>query len=152
MPDRVIMHSDLNSFYASVECRDNPQIADKPVAVCGDSEQRHGIILAKNMKAKEFGVKTGESILEAKKKCPHLITVTANFEKYRAVADRVREIYYDYTDMIEPFGIDECWLDVTASVKMFGGAEHIAEEIRRRVKEELGVTVSIGVSFNKIFA
>lgn len=152
MADRVILHSDLNCFYASVECRDNPQIADKPVAVCGDAEQRHGIILAKNMVAKSYGISTGESILEAKKKCRNLITITANFEKYRAVAQSVREIYYNYTDLIEPFGIDECWLDVTASIKLFGSAENIAEDIRRRVKEEIGVTVSIGVSFNKIFA
>jgi len=150
--DRVILHSDLNSFYASVECRDDPQIADKPVAVTGDAELRHGIILTKNQIAKEYGVKTGETIFEAKKKCPALITVKANFNKYIEVSEQVRRIYYDYTDYIEPFGLDECWLDVTASLKMFGGAENIAEQIRRRIKEEVGVTVSIGVSFNKIFA
>lgn len=150
--DRVILHSDLNSFFASVECRDNPLLADKPMAVCGDEEKRHGVILAKNIHAKKYGIITGESVVEAKRKCPQLVTVKASHGKYKEASDRVKDIYCRYTDLVEPFGIDECWLDVTDSLKLFGGVEAIAEEIRRAVKDEVGVTVSIGVSFNKVFA
>lgn len=148
----VILHSDLNNFYASVECLYNPDLKGKPVAVCGDGELRHGIVLAKNMIAKSFGVKTGEQIWVAKNKCPGLVTIKANFDRYLDFSKKVRNIYSEYTDRIESFGIDECWLDITGSVNLFGGAENIVETIRSRIKSELGVTVSIGVSFNKIFA
>ena len=150
--ERIILHSDLNNFYASVECRDNPKIREKPVAVSGNPKNRHGIVLAKNMKAKKSGVKTGDTIWEAMQKCPEIIFVSPRFDRYIELSKVVREIYYDYTDMIEPFGIDECWLDVTRSIPLFPSGEYIAEDIRRRVKEEVGLTVSIGVSFNKIFA
>lgn len=150
--DRIILHSDLNNFYASVECRDNEEIRNSPVAVSGNPENRHGIVLAKNMLAKKKGVKTGDTMWEAMQKCPEIIFVPPRFDRYIEISKTVRSIYYDYTDLIEPFGIDECWLDVTDSVPLFKSGESIAEEIRQRVKEEIGVTVSIGVSFNKIFA
>ncbi|MEZ0537728.1 DNA polymerase IV [Caldicellulosiruptoraceae bacterium PP1] len=150
--DRVILHCDLNNFYASVECLYNPEIRDKPVAVCGDPDLRHGIVLAKNNIAKKYGIKTGEVIWQAKKKCSPLVVVKPNYSLYLRFSKEAREIYNDYTDKIESFGIDECWLDVTESAKVFGSGEKIANEIRQRVKDELGITVSIGVSFNKIFA
>lgn len=150
--ERVILHSDLNSFYASVECMKNPEIRDKPVAVGGSVEQRHGIILTKNLIAKGYGVKTGEAIWQAKKKCPGLIVVPPDYKTYLYFSSEARRIYGCYTDLIEAFGIDECWLDVTESCKLFGNGEHIANEIRRRMKEELGITSSVGVSYNKIFA
>lgn len=147
--DRVILHSDLNSFYASVECLYHPELRNKPVAVGGDPEERHGIILAKNDLAKKCGVKTGEALWEARQKCPDIVIVPPNFPLYLKFSKMARNIYADYTDKVEPYGIDECWLDVTGCQKR--GVE-IAEEIRHRIKFEMGVTVSIGVSFNKIFA
>jgi len=149
---RVILHSDLNSFYASVECMRNPEIRDKPVAVGGSAEKRHGIILTKNLIAKGYGVKTGEAIWQAKQKCPDLIVVNPDYKTYLYFSSEARKIYSRYTDLIESFGIDECWLDVTESCKLFGNGEYIADEIRRRMKEELGITSSVGVSYNKIFA
>lgn len=150
--DRVILHSDCNSFYASVECALHPELKEKPVAVCGDIELRHGIILTKNEAAKKFKIKTGEPIWQAKQKCPSLVLIKANFSTYLEFSKRVKKIYLDYTDNVESFGIDEAWLDVTDSRFLFGDGEKIAWEINRRVREELGITVSIGLSFNKIFA
>lgn len=150
--ERVILHSDLNNFYASVECVLNPELKDKYVAVCGNREDRHGIVLAKNMKAKLKGVKTGETIWEAERKCPGLMVVPPQYEWYVKYSKAVREIYYRYTDKSEPFGMDECWLDVTGSRRLFGDGERIAHMIREDVKRETGLTVSVGVSFNKIFA
>lgn len=147
--DRIILHSDCNSFYASVECLHRPEIRDKPVAVGGDVEQRHGIILAKNEFAKKYGIKTGEALWQAKQKCPDLVIVPPRFELYQRFSRLCHKIYLDYTDKVEPFGLDECWLDVTA--KNANGV-NIAHEIRERIKYELGITVSIGVSYNKIFA
>ena len=149
---RSIIHVDMNNFYASVECLYRPEIRHLAVAVAGDPLNRHGIILAKNMIAKKMGVKTGEAIWEAKQKAPGLITVPPDFQKYLRFSRLAREILYDYTDQIESFGLDENWADITASLGIFGSPEAIAEDIRQRVKDELGVTVSIGVSFNKIFA
>lgn len=145
------MHSDLNNFYATVEKKLYPELAGKPIAVCGDKEARHGIVLAKSEEAKKFGVKTGDVIWEAQRKCPGLVIRPARFSEYVRWSRAVRDIYARYTDLIEPFGIDECWLDVTHS-KIFGSGEQIAERIRGEVKEELGLTVSVGVSFNKVFA
>ena len=147
--DRIILHSDCNSFYASVECLHRPEIRDKPVAVGGDVEQRHGIILAKNELAKRYNIKTGEALWQARQKCPDLVIVPPRFELYQRFSKLCHEIYLDYTDQVEPFGLDECWLDVTVA-----GADgvKIAHEIRERIKYELGITVSIGVSYNKIFA
>ena len=147
------MHSDLNNFYASVECLRNPEIRDKPVVVVGSKEDRHGIVLAKNMIAKRAGVKTGDVYWEARQKCGNtLVEVQADFAEYLKVSKEVRKIYEDYTDRIEAYGIDECWLDVTASLNLFGSGVQIANTIRERVKKEIGITVSVGVSWNKIFA
>lgn len=149
---RTILHSDCNGFFASVECLYNPEIRDKPVAVCGDKDKRHGIILAKNEIAKKFNVKTGEAIWQAQQKCPELVTASAHYDRYIRFSKLCRKIYADYTDNIEPFGLDEAWLDVTGSTALYGSGEEIAQEIRHRIKAELGITVSIGVSYNKIFA
>ena len=149
---RTILHIDMNNFYASVECLYRPEIRDFPVAVAGDPLNRHGIILAKNMLAKKLGVKTGEAIWQAKLKAPNLVTVPPDFRKYLKFSRLARQILYDYTDQIEPFGIDENWIDVTGSKLLCGDGSEIANSIRQRIKEELGITVSIGVSFNKIFA
>lgn len=130
----------------------NPELKDKAVIVCGSKEDRHGIVLAKSEKAKKFGIKTGDVYWQAKQKCPDVIELPADFGAYLVVSKKVRKIYERYTDKIESFGIDECWLDVTDSVKLFGSGENIAEKIREKVKKEIGVTVSIGVSWNKIFA
>lgn len=149
---RTILHSDLNNFYASVELLKRPELKGSPVAVCGSVENRHGIVLAKNMIAKAAGVKTGETVWQAERKCPGLVRLPVDFPSYHRVSARVRQIYQRYTDRVEPFGIDECWLDVTESVRLFGGGTAIAEEIRAAVKAEIGVTVSVGVSWNKVFA
>lgn len=147
------MHSDLNNFYASVECLRHPDIREKPVVVVGSKEDRHGIVLAKNMIAKRAGVQTGDVYWEARQKCGNtLIEVQADFAEYLKVSKEVHKIYEDYTDRIEAYGIDECWLDVTASLNLFGSGVQIAHTIRERVKKEIGITVSVGVSWNKIFA
>ena len=150
--DRVILHSDCNSFFASCECILAPELSKVPMAVCGDPENRHGIILAKNELAKGYGVKTAETIYQARRKCPELVLVRSHHGFYEEISEKCNAIYRDYTDMVEPFGIDESWLDVTGSRKLFGEGEEIAERIRRRFKEEIGITCSIGVSFNKPFA
>lgn len=150
--DRAILHSDLNSFYASVETMLNPTLRDKAIAVCGSTEDRHGIVLAKSEKAKKAGIKTGMVNWEARQKCPGLIMVPPQYEQYLKYSRLTREIYQRYTDQVEPYGMDECWLDVTGSLGVCGSALSIAEEIRRTTREELGLTVSIGVSYNKIFA
>ncbi|MBR2489424.1 MAG: DNA polymerase IV [Clostridia bacterium] len=152
MKERIILHCDLNNFFASVSLLFNPTLKGFPVAVCGDKENRHGIVLAKNELAKSFGVKTAEAIFEAKAKCPELITLPPIYEKYEEYSRKAHEIYERYTDMIEPFGIDECWLDVTGSTVLFGNGETIANKIRADIKKELGITASVGVSFNKVFA
>lgn len=150
---RTVLHSDLNNFYASVECLRHPEIREKPVVVVGNKEDRHGIVLAKNMIAKKAGVKTGDVYWEARQKCGNtLVEVQADFGEYLKVSKEVRKIYEDYTDRIEAYGIDECWLDVTASLKLFGSGVQIANTIRERVKKQIGITVSVGVSWNKIFA
>lgn len=150
--DRVILHCDMNNFYASVELLSRPDLKDVPVAVCGDPEGRHGIILAKNQLAKAAGVVTAETVWQAKKKCPSLQFVRPHHDKYKEYSDRINKIYLEYTDMVEPFSIDESWLDVTASQKLFGSGRQIADTIRERIKSELGLTLSVGVSYNKIFA
>lgn len=149
---RTILHVDMNNFYASVECLYRPEIRHLPVAVAGDPANRHGIILAKNMLAKKLGVKTGEAIWQAQLKAPHLVTVPPDFRKYLKFSRLARKILYDYTDQVEPFGIDENWIDVSGSAALFGDGSSIANSIRLRIREELGITVSIGVSFNKVFA
>lgn len=150
--ERSILHCDLNNFYASVECMLHPEIRGYPVAVCGRTEERHGIVLAKNYLAKDYGVKTGESVMEAKSKCRGLVMVNPHYREYMKYSRIVREIYKSYSDLVEPYGMDENWVDVTGSVRWFGSGEKIANEIRERVKRETGLTISVGVSFNKIFA
>ena len=150
--ERVILHSDMNNFYASVECLYQPWIRNKPVAVCGDAQARHGIVLAKNNIAKRYHIQTGEAIWEAKQKCGDLVVVPPNYEKYIHFSNVAREIYAEYSDRVESFGLDECWLDCTESTGLFGDGKAIADKIRRRIKYELGVTNSVGVSFNKVFA
>lgn len=150
--DRVILHSDMNNFYASVECMLNPALHGRPVAVAGDPEQRHGIVLAKNQQAKLCGVQTGNPLWLARRLCPDIVFVPPHMDLYVEYAHAAREIYYAYTSQVEPFGLDECWLDVTGSAGLFGDGRTVADEIRARIKRELGVSVSIGVSFNKVFA
>ena len=151
--DRVIFHCDCNSFFASVELLSHPELRDRPVAVCGDPRSRHGIILAKNEPAKAFGVKTAETIWQAKKKCPDLVLLPSHHGLYEVYSKKVNAIYERFTDLVEPFGIDESWLDVTGTLHLFGGDPvAMADRIRNTVREELGLTISVGVSFNKVFA
>ncbi len=150
--ERVILHSDCNSFYASCECLLNPQLKNVPMAVCGNPENRHGIILAKNELAKKYEIKTAETIYQALRKCPQLVLVRSHHSFYEEISKKCNDIYKEYTDMVESFGIDESWLDVTGSQKLFGSGKEIADIIRRRFKEEIGITCSVGVSFNKTIA
>lgn len=150
--NKIILHCDLNNFFASVECLDHPELDGLPVAVCGSIEDRHGIILAKNEAAKKYGIKTAEVVWQAQMKCKDLILLPPNMDKYIHFSKMARDIYAQYTDLIEPFGIDECWLDVTGSTMLFGSGEEIANKIREHIKRELKLTISVGVSFNKIFA
>ena len=153
MKDRVILHCDCNAFFASVETLLDPTLRDVPMAVTGDPEQRHGIILAKNERAKAFGVKTAETIREAKAKCPALVCVLPHYDEYHRVSREINRIYLDYTDLVDPFGIDESFLDVTGSLRLFGfSPREFADTIRERVKREIGVTISVGVSFCRVFA
>lgn len=149
---KTILHCDLNNFFASVECKNKPWLRNMPIAVCGREDERKGIVLAKNDIAKKFGVKTGDTRWEAKSKCKNIIFVPSHYNEYKKYSKLVYDIYTRFTDKIEPFGIDECWLDVTDSIKIFGSGEEIAYKIKETVKEELGLKISVGVSFNKIFA
>lgn len=148
----MILHCDINNFYASVEIALNPELLGKPIAVCGSVQDRQGIVLAKSQVAKEAGIQTGDVVWQARKKCADLIVVPPRFDDYAIYSKKAQEIYYRYTDMVEPFGLDECWLDVTLSQKLFGNGEEIAQKIKNDIKNELEITISIGVSFNKIFA
>ena len=148
--ERQILHIDCNKFYASVECFLHPELRDKPVAVGGDEESRHGIILTKNEIASKYGLTVGEPIWKAKQKCRNLIIVTPNFPTYIEFSKKVRSILEDYTDLIEPFGLDESWIDVSGD--WFKNGREIGFEIKERVRKEVGITVSVGVSYNKIFA
>ena len=151
--ERVIFHCDLNSFYASVELLSHPELRHLPVAVCGDPNSRHGIILAKNEPAKAFQVKTAETIWQARRKCPDLVLLPAHHGVYRQFSRKVNALYQEYTDLVEPFGIDESWLDVTGTLHLFGGdARALADRLREEVRGRFGLTISVGVSFNKVFA
>ena len=152
MKERVIFHCDANSFYASVEVALNPEYKGKPVAVTGNPEKRTGIILTKNVEAKKFGVETGEAIWQAKQKCPQLICLPPHHKVYEEYSQKLRAIYEKYTDRVESFGIDECWLDMTGTLKFFGDAKTVADKIRQEVRETLGITISVGVSFGKLLA
>lgn len=168
--ERIVIHADLNNFYASVERKLRPELIGKPVAVCGNREERRGIVLAKSEEAKRCGIKTGDTVWQAQRKCPNLVVVPPRFEEYMRVSRMVKAIYARYTDLIESYGIDECWLDLTRSTRILpsfspktveeGGVSYFTDEylrflgdfIRNTVREELGITVSCGVSFNKAFA
>ena len=152
MNERVILHSDMNCFYASVEMLHHPEFAGMPLAVGGDPEARHGIVLTANYIAKKKGVKTGMALWQAKQVCPEIIFVPPRMDLYLRFSQMAREIYSEYTDKIEPYGIDEAWLDVSGSGNLKGSGMTIAREISHRIKYELGVTVSIGISWNKIYA
>lgn len=152
MKDRLILHSDLNNFYASVECALNPELRDVPLAVAGNPERRHGVVLAKNAIAKKAGVKTGDVIWEAEAKCPGLKIVPPHFDLYTRYSNRIFELYTRFTSQVEPFGPDECWLDCTGSTRLFGDGEEIAKRILAEVKKETFLTVSVGVSFSKPLA
>ena len=150
---RVILHSDMNSFYASVEQAEQPRLRGRPVVVGGNEQTRHGIVLAASYEAKRFGVRTAQALWEARRACPEAIIVPPHYELYHHYSHLARDIYYDYTNLVEPFGPDECWLDVTRSLYLAGGEISIvAREISERVRQELGLSVSVGVSWNKIFA
>lgn len=149
---RVILHADLNSFYANVECLYRPALWHRPVVVCGDPQSRRGIILAKNEPAKRFGIKTGEAIWQARAKCPGLVCLKADYPRYLQYSRLMRGLLGEYSDQVEPFGLDEAWIDVSGSVGIFGDGPAMADQIRRRVHRELGLYCSVGVSFNKIFA
>lgn len=150
--ERTILHCDCNSFYASVECVLRPELKNVPMAVGGDEEKRHGIILAKNELAKKYNILTAETIWQAKRKCPELVVVPPHHELYYKYSKQVKDIYCRYTDYVESFGLDEAWLDVTESRRLFGNGVTIANELRRIVREETGLTISVGVSFCKVFA
>lgn len=153
MDNRVILHSDANCFYAAVEMLRNPRLRDIPMVVGGSAESRHGIILTANYVAKRKAkIKVGMAIWEAKQVCPDLVVVPPNYEDYLHFSKELQAIYSEYTDLVEPFGLDESWLDVTGSTKLFGSGIKIALDISKRVKRELGLTLSIGVSWNKIYA
>ena len=149
---RHILHVDQNCFYAAVEMQRHPELRDSPLAVCGSQEERHGIVLTANYIAKPFGIKTGMAIWQARQRCPNLVILPPDMDEYIRFSRMAREIYEDYTDQIEPFGLDESWLDVTGSVGLFGDSMAIAREISDRIKFELGITASIGVANNKITA
>ena len=149
---RTILHCDLNNFYASVEQKLHPEYDGMPLAVCGNPEARHGIVLAKNQLAKKAGVQTGETLWSAKQKCPDIVFVPPHFDEYVKYSKQVFEIYTTYTDRVESFGIDECWLDVTGCERLFGTGEQIANQLRQKVKEKTGLTISVGVSFTKTLA
>ncbi len=149
---RIILHCDCNSFFASVETVLNPEYRFVPMAVCGSTEDRHGIVLAKNDLAKGFGIATADTVYSAKQACPNLVIADPHYDVYCDFSKKVNAIYAEYTDLVEPFGIDESWLDVTASQRIFGSGYEIATEIKERIKKEIGITVSVGVSFNKVFA
>ena len=151
--NRVILHSDMNSFYASVEQAEDPSLRGKPVVVAGKEELRHGIVLTKSIEAKRYGIQTAEALWQARAKCPDLIVLPPRYRLYRHYSEMARAIYYQYSDLVEPFGLDESWIDLTGTLALHGGdAMVVAREISERIKAELGCTVSIGISWNKIFA
>jgi DNA polymerase-4 len=152
MAARTILHADINNFYASVEMLHYPKLRGHPVAVGGSEEQRHGIVLAKNYEAKAYGIQVGQALWEARQMCPGLIIVPPDYSKYLRYGRAFRSMLKDYSDMVEPFGLDESWADVTGSLALHGSGEAIANKLRERAKFELGITISVGVSFNKIFA
>lgn len=149
---KIILHCDLNNFFASAALIKNPTLRGLPIAVCGDEKKRHGIVLAKNNIAKSYGISTAETVWEARRKCPNLVILSPDYKLYKKISLEAHKIYLDYSDKVEPFGIDECWIDISNMGTDFKTGEITANEIRSRIKRELGVTISVGVSFNKTFA
>ncbi len=152
MGERTVLHVDMNNFYASVECLHDPALRGRPVAVGGSAEERHGIILAKNNEAKAYGIQTGEALWQAREKCGELVIVPPHYDRYIRFSRMAGAIYGEYTDRIEPFGLDEAWLDISGGGTRQGSGREVADEIRQRIRDELGITASVGVSFNKVFA
>ncbi len=152
MEQRTVLHCDLNNYFASVESIGHPEYTAVPMAVCGSVEERHGIVLAKNEKAKALGIKTAMTVVEAQRICPDLLMLPPHYDRYMEYSRKVQEVYRRYTDQVEPFGIDECWLDVTGSTLLFGSGVEIARAISRQVEETFGLTISVGVSFCKVMA
>ena len=152
MSHRWIFHIDINHCYAQIEEMRYPKLREVPMAVGGHEEKRHGIILTKNDMAKKYGVRTGESLREAKEKCPDLLIIPPDYKAYIYYTGQVKKIFYEYSDHVESFGMDEAWIDYTDSMKLFGDPVRTAKEIQKRVLEEIGLTVSVGVSWNKVFA
>lgn len=152
MQERIILHCDLNNYFASVETIGHPEYKSVPMAVCGSQKERHGIVLAKNELAKKAGIKTAMTVVDAKRLCPELVMVPPHYDNYIAYSKKVQEVYAKVTDRVEPFGIDECWLDVTGSTRLFGSGEEIANRLREEIKERLGLTISVGVSFCKVMS
>ncbi len=150
--ERVVLHCDANSFYASVECVFHPEWRGKPMAVCGNAEIRHGIVLASTREAKQYGIKTGMVTWQAKQLCPSLIVSPPHSTLYTQFSNRLRDIYNDYTDRVEPYGLDECWLDVSDPNSTMEDGTRLANHLRERIRKEMGITISAGVSFNKPFA
>ncbi|GHU79263.1 hypothetical protein AGMMS49992_31010 [Clostridia bacterium] len=152
MAERTILHSDLNNCYASIEMMYYPKLRGHPMAVGGDVEERHGIILARNYEARAYDIKVGQALWQARSLCPGLIIVSPHYDRYIRFSRMFREILSDYSDQVQAFGLDEAWSDATGSIHKYGSGKAIADEIRERVKDEMGVTASVGVSYNKIFA
>ena len=152
-PSRLIFHCDCNNFFASCECLERPELKDVPMAVAGDPENRLGVVVAKNELAKKYGVKTTDTVWQARKKCPDIVFVPPRHHFYREISNQVNDIYHEYTDYVEPASIDESYLDMTGAPGFYGlSPRQLADELRRRVREEIGITISVGVSFNKVFA
>ena len=150
---RLIFHCDCNNFFASCECLDHPELKSVPLAVAGDPENRVGVVVAKNDLAKKYGVKTTDTVWQAKRKCPDLVFVPPRHHLYKEISNRINDIYHEYTEYVEPASIDESYLDMTGAPDFYGmTAREMADALRDRIRTEIGVTISVGVSFNKIFA
>ena len=153
MPERLIFHCDCNNFFASCECLERPELKHVPMAVAGDPENRVGIVVAKNEIAKQYGVKTTDTVWQARKKCPEIVFVPPRHRLYIEVSDRVNAIYRDYSDFVEPASIDESYIDLTGTLDYYNmTARELADSIRARIREEIKITISVGVAGNKIFA
>lgn len=150
--ERVILHVDANCFYASVECLYHPELQGRPVAVCGDPAARHGIVLTANYPAKRMGIRVGQAVWQARQLCPALIVLAPHYELYLDFSQKMRRMWEDYSDRTEPFGLDESWIDLTERGMTLEKGAAVADGIRARVRKELGITVSVGVADNKVFA
>ncbi len=151
--DPIILHCDLNNFYASVECLERPELRDVPLVVGGDETKRRGVVVAKNQIAKELGIKTGDTVFQARRICPEIVVLRSNIEKYLQYSKKVQQVYKRYTDLVEPFSLDECWLDASQFCRnSMNEGKALADALRSTLKKELGLSISVGVSFNKVFS